>query len=88
MTIDLKPSHTVSTEAQEARYVYAQADRLYSEAEVEAALDRMAKAIHDDLGEAEPLLLCTMIGGIVAAGKLLGRLDFPLHTDYVHATRY
>ena len=29
-----------------------------------------------------------MIGGIVPAGKLIPRLDFPLQTDYVHATRY
>jgi hypoxanthine phosphoribosyltransferase len=29
-----------------------------------------------------------MIGGIVTAGKLLTRLNFPLTIDYIHATRY
>ena len=65
-----------------------QAIELYSEAEVEAALDRMAVDITASLADKNPLLLCTMIGGIVTAGKLLTRLDFPLSIDYVHASRY
>lgn len=72
----------------EARSVLEQAEVLHSESEVEAALDRMASEITALLADKNPLLLCTMIGGIVTAGKLLTRLNFPLSIDYIHATRY
>ena len=68
--------------------VLQQADRLYSEADVEAALDRMAGAIASALAARNPLLVCIMTGGVVPFGKLLPRLQFPLEIDYVHATRY
>jgi hypoxanthine phosphoribosyltransferase len=72
----------------EVQAVLEQADILHTEAEVEAALDRMAADITVSLEGKNPLLLCTMIGGIVTAGKLLTRLRFPLTIDYIHATRY
>lgn len=72
----------------EVKAVLEQASVLYNEAEVEAALDRMAQQITASLADKNPLLLCTMIGGIVTAGKLLTRLSFPLGIDYIHATRY
>jgi len=61
---------------------------LYSNNEVEAALDRMARQIHSQLEDKNPVLLCVMIGGLIPMGHLLTRLDFPLELDYVHATRY
>ncbi len=51
-------------------------------------MDRMAKAITLCMRDKNPLLLAVMTGGIVPAGCLLGRLDFPLRLDYLHATRY
>lgn len=74
--------------AEEARRVLAASELLYNEAEVDAALDRMAQAITADLAETLPLVICVMTGGLIPAGKLLTRLDFPLELDYVHATRY
>lgn len=68
--------------------VYKKASCIYTANEVEAALDRMAINIHEDLHERNPVLLCVMIGGMVPMGNLLPRLDFPLEVDYVHATRY
>ena len=68
--------------------VYEKSTCLYTKNEVEAALDRMAKQIHDKLHDKNPILLCVMIGGFVPLGHLLTRLDFPLEVDYVHATRY
>lgn len=68
--------------------VYEKSTCIYSHNEVEAALDRMAKQIHDQLSDKNPILLCVMIGGFVCLGHLLTRLDFPLETNYVHATRY
>lgn len=68
--------------------IQTSADCLYSETEVNAAIDEMAIGITKVLGKTKPLVLCTMIGGIITTGKLLGRLDFPLSVDYIHATRY
>lgn len=77
---------TVSLE--HIRQVRAEADHLYSTEEVEAALDKMALAITDKCHEKNPVLLCVMNGGLIVAGCLLRRLDFPLEQDYIHATRY
>jgi len=74
--------------AAEARAAYETADRLYSLQEVEAAMDRMAGEITARFRDLAPLVLCVMNGGLIPAGRLLTRLDFPLHLDYVHATRY
>ena len=73
---------------QQIREVYERSSCLYTKAEVEAALDKMANEIHDQLSETNPVLLCVMIGGLVPVGNLLPRLDFPLELHYVHATRY
>jgi len=73
---------------EQARAVYAAAECLYSQAQVEAALDGLAAAITGRLASSNPLLLCVMTGGVVPTGCLLPRLDFPLELDYVHATRY
>lgn len=77
-----------STTPEQAQRVYDEADCLFTATEVEAALDRMAAAITARLAGENPLLLCVLTGGVVAMGKLLPRLDFPLQIDYVHATRY
>lgn len=68
--------------------VYAKSTCIYTANEVEAALDRMAINMTQDLKDENPLFLCVMIGGMVPTGNLLPRLDFPLEVDYVHATRY
>ncbi|MEW6354166.1 MAG: hypoxanthine-guanine phosphoribosyltransferase [Pseudomonadota bacterium] len=78
----------MSVTAQQALDVYVHADRLYSKTDVEQALQRMAEQITARLKESNPLVLCVMTGGIIPAGKLLTRLDFPLQLDYIHATRY
>lgn len=68
--------------------VYNQADCLYTQTQVEAALDQLAGKITRELGAHNPLLLCCMIGGIIPCGCLLPRLVFPLQLDYIHLTRY
>lgn len=70
------------------KQVYEAATCLYTTKEVEAALDRMAIDIHEQLHDKNPVILCVMIGGMVPLGNLLLRLDFPLEVDYIHATRY
>jgi hypoxanthine phosphoribosyltransferase len=73
---------------EEIGIVKQQALLLHSAEEVEAALDSMAAAITDKLQHSNPLVLCVINGGIIATGKLLPRLDFPLNLDSVHASRY
>ncbi len=72
----------------EVREVLARAECLHDRRAVEAALDRMAAGITARLAEANPLVLCVMLGGLLPAAKLLERLRFPLQYDYLHATRY
>jgi hypoxanthine phosphoribosyltransferase len=72
----------------EIQHIQATADLLYSEKQVEAALDNMAAEIIAELSLSNPLVLCVLNGGIVAAGKLLTRLGFPLNIDSINATRY
>ncbi|MDA1342666.1 MAG: hypoxanthine-guanine phosphoribosyltransferase [Proteobacteria bacterium] len=72
----------------EILHIKAAADLLYSEAQVEAVLDNMAAEISARLANSNPLVLCVMNGGIVVAGKLLTRLDFPLNIDAINASRY
>jgi hypoxanthine phosphoribosyltransferase len=72
----------------EIKRTQANADLLYSEKEVEAALDTMAEQINVLLADRDPLLLCVMNGGIVVAGKLITRLNIPLTVDAINASRY
>lgn len=68
--------------------VHEKATALFSEEQIKAALDKMAKEIHKDLHDKSPVVLCVMVGGLIPLGHLLVRLNFPLEVDYVHATRY
>ncbi|TDT40332.1 hypoxanthine phosphoribosyltransferase [Halospina denitrificans] len=65
-----------------------QADCLYSRADVDAALDRIASDLGAAVATANPVILCIMNGGLVIAGQLLPRLTFPLQLDYAHVSRY
>lgn len=68
--------------------ILAKADQLYTEREVSDAFDDMATAISQHLQDQHPLCLSVMLGGLVPAGQLLPRLNFPLEIDYIHASRY
>lgn len=70
------------------RQVYAEADCLYTESEVEKAIDNMARQISFDLEDANPIVFSVMNGGLVLTGQLATKLGFPLEISYLHATRY
>lgn len=70
------------------RQVRKEADCLFSSDQTEAALDGLAEKITVRHSETNPLIICVMNGGLIVAGCLLSRLDFPLEQDYLHATRY
>lgn len=61
---------------------------LFTKEVIDANLDKIAKEISEKLGGSNPVVLCVLIGGLILAGNLLLRLDFPLELDYIHATRY
>lgn len=73
---------------EEIETVRTQADCLYTQEQVERAVDHMAAEISQRLAGHNPLVLSVLIGGIIPTASLLTRLDFPLQVDYVHASRY
>lgn len=74
--------------SEETGRLLAESDLLVSEAEVVAAIARIATEMTAELKYADPVLVCCMNGGLIFAGQLLTKLRFPLQVDYVHATRY
>jgi hypoxanthine phosphoribosyltransferase len=68
--------------------VAARAQCLVTQQTMGEAMDRMAGEIAARLAGTDPLVLCVVSGGIVAAGQLLPRLPFQLRLDYVHVSRY
>jgi len=68
--------------------VQARSTCLHDEAEVESALDAMARAVTAELADTNPLVISVMHGGLISCAKLVTRLRFPLQLDYLHATRY
>ncbi|MDH4273564.1 MAG: hypoxanthine-guanine phosphoribosyltransferase [Gammaproteobacteria bacterium] len=73
---------------EEAWRVFRQADCLHTSAQIDVALNDMAREITAKLGDKSPLVLCVMTGALIPAAQLLLRLNFPLEIDYLHATRY
>ncbi len=73
---------------EEIKQVYAEADCIYTNEQVETALGEMGKAITERLQDSNPVVYTIMNGGLVTCGKLLTHLDFPLQAGYMHATRY
>jgi len=72
----------------EIEAVRSNADLIFDRDAVCKAYDRMAAQITETLAGTNPVMLCVMSGGLVPAGELFTRLDFPLELDYIHATRY
>jgi len=73
---------------QQARDALQNAELLYSEQQVQSAVQCVAQEINATLAEQHPLLLSVMGGAVVFTGQLLPLLNFPLDFDYVHVSRY
>lgn len=73
---------------QQAREILSGAEVLFAEAQVNAAVRRVAHEINTTLADQHPLVLSVMGGAVVFTGQLLPLLDFPLEFDYVHVSRY
>lgn len=68
--------------------IYEKSTCIYTKAEVDAALDKMAQAMSDKLRDTDPVFLCILLGGIVPLGNLLPRLDFQMEINYIHVSSY
>ncbi|XLZ68642.1 hypoxanthine-guanine phosphoribosyltransferase [Massilia sp. SR12] len=75
-----------------ARSLLANAEELYDQETVQAAVSRMAAALNDRYGDSSrqefPLVLGVMGGAVVFTGNILPQLTFPLEFDYIHVSRY
>jgi hypoxanthine phosphoribosyltransferase len=67
--------------------IIANAEVIYTQLEVEQAIQQLASDISHELADESPLVMCVM-GGAVVSGQLLPKLNFPLEFDYVQASRY
>jgi len=65
-----------------------QAEVIYSEQMVDAAISTIASQLNRDYANHYPVVLCVMGGAVFFTGQLLPKLTFPLEFDYVQATRY
>jgi hypoxanthine phosphoribosyltransferase len=72
----------------EAWRMLDEADLVCSAPEVDRAIEAVAAAVTADLRGRYPLVLCVMSGALYFCARLLPLLRFPLHLDYVHASRY
>ncbi|MCG6870975.1 MAG: hypoxanthine-guanine phosphoribosyltransferase [Gammaproteobacteria bacterium] len=61
---------------------------LHSRERVDEAIARLAQEVSASLAGQRPIVYCVLHGGATFFGRLLPLLDFPLETDYVHASRY
>lgn len=78
----------MSVSLEEVDRVWKEADCLWSEQQVERAIDQIAQQIENDLADKNPLLLTVMNGGLIFTAKLMARLKCPLECDYIHVSRY
>ena len=73
---------------EDSQNVLENAELLYTAEEVDLAIEEIGAAISKKLNGSNPLILPVMIGGLILAGRLIPKLNFPLQIDYIHATRY
>ncbi len=73
---------------EQALEVHQQAQSLFSQSEVDQAIQALAARLEPELENKFPLLLCVMNGGLYMTGQLMRYWNFPMTVDYVHATRY
>jgi len=61
---------------------------IFSNQEINTALDRLAEKLNPKLKNTNPVVLCVMQGGLLFSGHLIAKLNCMLEIDYIHVTRY
>lgn len=67
----------MSTDLEHIKRVYIESDLLFSEAEVQAAITRMARHITEQLIDSNPVVFTVMNGGLVIAGPAAAAVELP-----------
>ena len=78
----------MSEAAKEAQAIMDQAQCIHDADSVAEAVDNLADCITADFKTSNPVIITVMNGGLIPAGMILPKLNFPLQQDYLHATRY
>ena len=73
---------------QELQQVLQQAELVFDTADIDSAIDKLVQRLTERLGDAAPLVLCVMQGGLMFTGKIMPLLPLNAEFDYIHATRY
>ncbi|HEX2529972.1 MAG TPA: hypoxanthine-guanine phosphoribosyltransferase [Burkholderiaceae bacterium] len=85
-------SNDAHSHSAQARALLANAELIFDEEAVQAAVDKVARQLNGRFDRPDcnafPLVLSVMGGAVVFSGQLLTRLNFPLEFDYIHVTRY
>ena len=74
--------------SEDVKNILDRAELLYSKEEIDRETERLSKEITEKLEHKNPVVLSSMIGGVVYTGILMEHLHFPLELDYIHVTRY
>lgn len=61
---------------------------LHRETEIMSCIDKIAQQIEQEIAGEIPVFLTVMNGGMFFAAELLKRINKPINTDYIHASRY
>jgi len=72
----------------DSQKVLDEAECLYTEEQVYQAINEIADQVNKELKDSNPIVVTVMNGGLIPAGLLLPKFNFPLQIDYIHATRY
>ncbi len=83
MSLDLSQLPFAASVPAGVRRVFAAAQLLHDDVEVERAVDRVAVRMTVDLQDCNPLLISVLPAGFVFAGMLLRRLVFPLQFSFL-----
>lgn len=73
---------------EDPRQILRNSTLLASKEQVDAAVEKMAKAVNAYYGDGEIILLIVMTGAVMPAAWLAARLNMPMQMDFLHATRY
>ena len=73
---------------QEIAVAWESAECLYSNQEINVAINRLATDIQIELANTNPVLLCVMNGALIFTAQLAIRLPFPVQIDSLHISRY
>ena len=64
------------------------ATQVYSNQQINHALDILADKLNLQLKDTKPVVLCVMQGGLLFSGHLIPKLNCMLEIDYIHVSRY